>query len=478
MAPSSDVSIRFCFVEISEAIEHVYCNDRGCLFRGLLAPIFNTMQSLLWHKHRFNATFVFSSEFGVQTPDGNFTGCLGSMYRNESDASPAILDYPYPIDYETIQFVQVVLDSQVQMISGYNATTGIERVDIMDSSFEKQGIEFWIGLILLTFVSYVIMRIRYQIEIAKDRMCRQIGIRRYPLYDTLTYILSYDSTDFDDITRLTLTLFLTIGSFLLVTFFGNYMTTDLVVVKEPQVLRTYEDVIAQAHRIQPLFLEALTDYHEFMNAREGSIENKFWNTFNKKERFKAFNVDGSMLFPTKFGTQILRDIGAGARGERMILLADQFTQVIMSTICRLKAGFPLYQNVYPFASIDPRAAHRIKAILIRYDWMKAAKARGDPLQRNFEKNPIRVFEGGLIEALLRQIAKGFFTEHLDDIDYNKFSACMSYTELKMPVPDFTNMMPSNLKSLFLSCGLCLLGAFVVLLTERYYRVLVESIESV
>jgi len=108
-------NIRICFVEIPGALERAIpkgCDDRGCYFRGVAGPAFSMMTNdIMWQKERFNATVKFYDSFGVREPDGSYSGCLGSMVRNETDISAAIMNYPCKLSDYLLTFKKSLIGS-------------------------------------------------------------------------------------------------------------------------------------------------------------------------------------------------------------------------------------------------------------------------------------------------------------------------------------------------------------------------------
>lgn len=388
------------------------------------------------------------------------------MVRNESDVGTVLVDYPYYADYEIIEPIQVLLESQVQIMAAYNATNGTNLTDIFKSSFNRHSVSFWMGMIILLIVAYFILRVRWTFDE------RRRPVNRYHLYDAITYLFKYESTEFDDLTRQILCLFLTLASFYVLRYFQNFMATDLVVAQRPEVIKTFEDIIDRKDKLQAVFALYLADHLEFRDADEGSIKKKLWNVFSDTRRRGKFK---SIFWTAK--DDIMRCIVRGASGKVVFLTSEIWTPAIMSSLCRLKATFKTHPNVYPFVTTDTRADKRQKAMLIRHDWMTEAAKRNDRLYRNLRYNPTRQLEGGIIKKVLSTLDEGTFTELADRVDPEDFASCMRYTELHMPTPGITQVTPFNLKFQFQLLFYLFATSYFILFVEKTFWVLVQSIDN-
>lgn len=403
------------------------------------------------------------------------SGCLGSLVRNESDMAPLPTDYPYFADYEVVEPQIILWEAKAQLLSGYNGTTGTKTVDILNSSITKQTSEFWIGLLVIILVSCLVLKLRIMVTRKRAKIeGRPPPDNRNPLYDALTFLFNYDTTEFDDLAGKILSFILTIACFLFFVYFSNFMATDLVVPNEPFVIRRLEDIISIKDKMQPSFIEILGDHLEFQNAKKGSIKKKFWDIFADPKRMKARN--DSIIMAVKSFDFVFNAILAGIRGERMVIISETFSPLFMSSLCKAKAAFSTaYPMSYPFAATDPRAEYRAKAALIRHEFAMKLAEEGHPFHRGRTIQLRKLVEGNLMEGIFRKLARTAMLSGLSlNPDPYKYADCMRYEQIHMETVTVKEAVPDNLKGLFKCCLWILLFSLIVLMGEYLYTKMVEK----
>src|ERR1700712_5146667 len=104
------MDLRLCFTELQPVFsikEPVIPMFGGHSFHTNIRPVFtgtgrkalNAIVDLMFKtREGMNYTFVKESGFGQKSANGEVTGCLGSMARNESDFAAVPIDFPTGLD--------------------------------------------------------------------------------------------------------------------------------------------------------------------------------------------------------------------------------------------------------------------------------------------------------------------------------------------------------------------------------------------
>ena len=187
-----------------------------------------------------------------------------------------------------IEYSLPVFEEFMETPCAYNYTEQMEETDVIDayltlpwSYYVSVFTTFIIFIMIWKLCTVVLCKVSDLIksEIANARLpsswimtCAILDQDQYPKISSITFtILSFCFTLF---------FYITIDCFIL-----NTMSTDLVVIKEPTVARSYEDISARDDLIL-IFHDAMDEKNFFRNAEEGTIEAKLWKKvqiFNKTD---------------------------------------------------------------------------------------------------------------------------------------------------------------------------------------------------
>ena len=127
-------------------------------FGGGFASIGNFIIDMAYaFKSGLNYSLVEQNEFGSKDQEtGEFTGCFGSLVRNESDFTLMVVDYPTK-DYEKINPYLVLMEEPLTIVQGYNRTVHGDWSDILTSSFSAFDAHLWILILFACFTLTAIM---------------------------------------------------------------------------------------------------------------------------------------------------------------------------------------------------------------------------------------------------------------------------------------------------------------------------------
>ena len=226
--------------------------------------------------------------------------------------------YPQPVDFS---YSPIIMEDEFWMVSMYRMTdTGVPK-DLLEM-FEEYPALLWVSIIGSLVLFTVTLGIgRYLLEKKKQIF--------EPIWIVSKFTLDQDYLDESNNFLIVFSTFLSFACFFITHYLLSNMRTDLVVVPDPQVLGSYEDVINRPDAT-PLFLQNWSDSKEFENAPQGSPERKLWDHAEKVSAAEnrtggPFTPLGPSLF--SFGKELIN--------QKVTLI---LSKVLASVITRLTAN--------------------------------------------------------------------------------------------------------------------------------------------
>ena len=155
----------------------------------------------------------------------------------------------------------------------YRKSHDQENKDLMNM-FDGYPILLWESIIAALILLAIILAIgRWLLEKKKDLM--------ESIWIVSMFTLDQDYLVESNLFLSVLSTFISFFCYFLTQYLLNSMGTDLVVIKDPIVLQSYQDVIDR--NATPLFLKGWPDYKDFENSPETTIERKLWLHAKKME---------------------------------------------------------------------------------------------------------------------------------------------------------------------------------------------------
>lgn len=355
----------------------------------------------------FNRTIVKESEFGTRNNDGSFTGCAGSIQRNESDVVVGIVQYPLD-DYYNVYPFQVMAEGKVIMLSAYNITEGSDATDLVGDATRliQPTVYVTSGCVLLIlallFKIFTIVRLNQRLAFKRLRRERKERI----VYEFCATFLGQeaDFVDSYNSSRTILLMLVSILSFFLLEIFANMISTDSVVAKKAEVINNYADFLRRPN-ITPFFMEMFSDHHEFQFARPGSNAQKIWKKIDPKKIHEHVIADASL---SKM-IQVSRLIRAG---QAVFFVNSYPADFCINTMSRFRfqAMTEEQRKKYrtrAWKSSDPEATIRQMGTAMRTEF------RNTPIGRKVIENARRAIEAGAEGKFKKEIDKGMM-RHLGD----------------------------------------------------------------
>ena len=173
---------------------------------------------------------------------------------------------PYPLNGD-FKYGPLWFDEKLLIWGMYNISQQQQNQDII-YLFCTYTYSMWIAVfVILSVVTLLLMVGRFLLEEKKDTM--------EPIWIVSMFMLDQDYLDEVNNFLFVLSTFLSWFCFFNTQYLLNNMSTDMVVIKDPIVVRTYQDILDMDH-VMPIMLKGWPDYHEFEYGHLDTIQRKVW----------------------------------------------------------------------------------------------------------------------------------------------------------------------------------------------------------
>ena len=286
-------------------------------------------------------------------------GVLGQMQRGMADFGGGL--FMFPLDHENISQGQVFWEDSPHIISLYNCTRDLSQVkskttDVMEAVKAFDG-PLW-GLILLFLLMFWTLFCWHYRN-------HKLTINR-SLWHVVTFILEHD--EWFGINRISclLALLLDLFFFWIQNYWCNLMSTDMITVDKPQVIKNYDDVINRDDLI-PMWILETGYFRAFELAVEGTKENLIWQKAMRIGRDKVLTV---MEIQTGF---LLLD--AGRRQKLCGLEFGVVTSSLRNAFARVLSEMGLMKGYCSWNVMDHEASKWNFGFAARKDWLKSFEGK-------------------------------------------------------------------------------------------------------
>ena len=395
-----------------------------------------------------NISLVTESLSASERLDGLPKGCYASIHNNDSDISFMPVEYPV-LDFSKVDPVQVIYEGPLSIISSYNISSTDEGIiiyaDFLESSLDSFDILIW-SLVFLSFFVFVgLLSLRRYLDPSKRNSYS-------PMFETFRNMIGQDRTDFEDKSGRVISFLMKLGFFLLIAYYWNLMSTDLVVVVKPQVINNYRDIMNK--NLSVGFLAVMDDLKEFEKSKEKTIQHEFWKQYRNTRVMLDSSRDafGGIEFLGKFG-----------EGKGAIILTSFLSTFGVKAICKIISGQPAGNHTFARMSHDPEGKQHTMGIVLRrgiYDSKAHRRLRG-------------LFEGNVIwEA----VAKGSESFELGPMvqagSISKIMKCMSKS-VNYNQHEIEQANLQNFRYLFVVFFVMLIIAFAILFLENVTKFIIK-----
>lgn len=188
-----------------------------------------------------------------------------------------------------IDYTVPIMEEFLTTMSAYNVTDRMESGDLIDAYLAFHW-SYYVSLVVTLAIFIMVWRMceKYCFRYRPKQKTEIQNARLPPSWIMTCAILDQDQ--FPNITHIafkalsllfSLFFFITIDCFMM-----NIMSTDLVVIEIPQVIRTYQDFLDRNAKI--IFMEGWDENNFFEHAPEGSLEKQLWD---KRYMIRTVNVE-------------------------------------------------------------------------------------------------------------------------------------------------------------------------------------------
>ena len=541
----TDEYVRFCVnaysssaVEVDKrTLSGVY--GSGAKFSGSLSTFFNWVNEYAFGHELFNYTFITKKSFGRYDETSGLydrESCLYAMQMNETDA--AMIYVKMPVVADGLRQTMPIFTDTMQILSKYNITGAARAHDLFDS-FRSAFDEFiWITLALFVIAFVVLVKVHVKIrnkhlmrrsiqkwanlrpkstqanlqvhkrhyndprlksmapklkqqgaqqirEVNEPEKDKLAFLRDNSIYDVLTHLFQVETIDHDIISMRIVSIFLTLLSFYIITYFSSLMSTDMVLEEEPTIIRSYLDLLNRK-RSQMVFLEIHDDHRDFEYAPPGSVKHRLWQKSlqsvngNRKDLFVKVDSASSMMSSSTTSIMATVNIDEKERIELVAMFSSVVASTARATSCFLKATFAYRNsksdatfakifkpvaNVHSWIAVDPNEKEHLATSIFRESFKT-------PLSKRIERRMGLFYESGMLKYSLHkaQTTPAFSDHEISAPDeFDVYRQCMSDNiQDNMKQSELIALKPEQFKSLFYACCGTVLLALVVLWYEAWW----------
>ena len=451
---------RFCFTQVCRMVELIDKEEakknRGLVrpaFKGGAAPIFNFLSEQVFHgNENYNWTAVIAHEIGSKFENGSYSGCMGTMMRNESDMTVAPIDYPID-NFESVVPFQALFEAPIQILSPYiiKNDSAVE-VDFFAASMFNFGIDVWTATLLVFILGSFAFYIRKVLLLSSKKITRNNNKQiADSFFDSFAHLMLMDFEDFSDAFGKITSITLTFAGFMLIQYWQDLMSTDLFIVDKLETIEGYKDILKR-QGLNVHFVAQLTDYLEFKDAPNGTLEKLIWDT----------KQDTTGTVPTLFDAtrniveNSVRMLQKALEGNVVFLLSQFLMPALVSAMCQAKGAFPEhddYRNMFPHVATDPNAEKHLKFLAFRRG------AEDNPVVASALHRARFIFEMGFLKPLLKFLEDGpqFSGDAFIAEDIKRGCVRLAYNMPERTEELTVAMNMRHLKSVF---GFCAMGLFI------------------
>ena len=385
-----------------------------------------------------------------------------SLQNNESDVT--FWSYYMPVMLSNIKTGPVARSDRIAMISTYQLDVDNSAREGILGTFQAFSIDACCLIAQFFIILFALFSLAYIFERRRIRPDFKIDGRRYSLRFIPWFIFCYFAKQIPsfpghlNLTKAILICNLLTYSYFVTFFYSSMIKTDMVTVKNPKVIESYQDLLDDP-KSQPFITHITDEYVSFKTAPEGSVKRKIWERVLSqgidKHIVETKNLDVLMYFANPDGPLLNSKAAVFAFGYG--LKGGKYVGLLAKELSKRKEDPRNIRFLYVYDDSEP---------FVTTTYIMNALTLEEVAKKYFVRRT-RLIERGIMDKVTDENSIGFANEFLrfgkdvSDID-EYFSQRVVLPEAVIVKPDITYFMP--LFALYLV--LCFL-AFVLLLIERW-----------
>ena len=238
--------VRICLLKGVNAVEKANATSGPVpkYTGGPLAKAADLFIYLIFGNDRLNYTLTLKTSAGILNATSGYydeESCLYSMQTNQSDLSNAATSW-YPIEGKHLKGHPYYIAEVVKLLTQYIVSTRTYDSDVMGVFADAFTPEVWFTVALLFFAIWLITKMHVRMW---NRLNPSEIIRDDSLYEVLTHLFQVETIDYTGACMKVLSLFASVLSFVVILHFTCSMKTDIIVVEEPDLVNSYNDLLAK-----------------------------------------------------------------------------------------------------------------------------------------------------------------------------------------------------------------------------------------
>lgn len=326
------MSLRICHTDNFRGIIE-YDTEKG-KFTGPKSKHIHEIIDLLVQILPINGSIVVQPNNGIGNIVDNKTiqydGCIGKLQRNESDMILMLMDYP--IDAPDLKEGYIFVESKLTIGSVYLVNNKKEASQIL-SSFDSFSLDVWALCFIFILLIWLMMLVKKKII---GSFYSSIGRKRknkntYDLYHITKHSLRLgqvcDNGKFKKIIFITCSVF----SLLVVHYFSSFIKTQLIVIKDPDLFESYNDII-KGHA-KPYFIKGLKAETYFSQSDTKSARGKLWKYAVERFGENNFYIEIGPIGLLLRALQVLLQRG-------VVIMDSVMSPIVAYTGCQIKGKNP------------------------------------------------------------------------------------------------------------------------------------------
>lgn len=430
-------------------------------------PISSTTQLLLTGlglKSGLNTSWIYKETVGEYDPlYADHTGCIRSLYHNESDS----MVYLLPLGYYGPQLVmENVVNSENTMISSmYQKDDGGDPTHVLDFLDGYSTLQWFVTSCFATVLCLLL---------ALGMTFRRMNSNRtkptlHRVKRTIGVLLSCSLNQHSNCGSLKLTLsiscaytVLTLLAYYSHFYLTSMIKTEMVVPKRPPTYDSYKDILDR--NAKPLWISKMGDELMFRDAVKGSRAAKIWDRAVKRginqSIIDSSPEDGSGGEPDLMGTigPILKSM---TNGSAVGLLSRLVTTLAVSNMCAYLRAADKYPDFNAWVRVDEEAVEYLRVLPV-------SKSLPPEVRRRMRRGPQAALEADLLYGFVTKTFK-FKAEspagHLREVE-----ECMSNV-MVLAEHEVDAVPVAHFIDLFTVCLIGLLVTSVIWLAEKVSHLL-------
>ena len=322
---------------------------------------------------------IRSEKDGIGEPlndsDGSFSGCIGLVQRNLSDMLLDEVTYPSPaIDIEQ---GHLSTDIFTRFFSYYTPPDQRESKAVqLESCFLSLSEGVWFLCcttflaILLLLAVHITLRQKLLRQVFKKKSNSFARGNRYILYQVLTHMTKCGHLwNCSGALKKIIFICLSVFSFVVLFYFAAMMSTEQVVVKLPDMFKSYQDLLRR--KVGLSFLLFSDIYVQFKFAAPKTVESRLWKLTSSKyeEQEILFETDPEFVGKALARTLSRETVGVTDSSWAPFMLHHMCLIVVDQNIIDQLAGQLKFtpfkaKSIYPYLGYDQNAASLMRGFIL------------------------------------------------------------------------------------------------------------------